>query len=308
MIGPGWLSSNWPHGEYTLDHAGFRSRSMHLSVGSRIVNKSIVLCVFFFTGPTVAQTSQPTPAQLIHKVIENELNSERADTSHWMFRLETENKNGQNEVDEVVETNAGDLTRTIAINGREPNSEQRQRADSQLGRNAEALRKSLKDKSQDITKSQRMLSMLPNAFIFSNGERHGDLVQLLFKPNPTFHPKGHEAEVFHAMQGNVWVNEKQNRLVAISGHLTEPVKFGAGLLGHLDKGGTFDVKQQEVAPGYWELTVLNVRMRGKALFFKTIAVQQNYSRSEFTRVPKDLTIAQAAEILKKQSGGQLSQR
>jgi hypothetical protein len=49
-------------------------------------------------------------------------------------------------------------------------------------------------------------------------------------------------------------------------------------------------------------------MRGKALFFKTIAVHQKYSRSEFKRVPNDLTVAQATENLKKQSAAQVSQR
>lgn len=63
-----------------------------------------------------------------------------------------------------------------------------------------------------------------------------------------------------------------------------------------------EVKQAEVAPGYWELTLLNVQMKGKALFFKTISVQQKYSRSSFKRVPDDLTIAQAAEILRTQVG------
>ena len=101
------------------------------------------------------------------------------------------------------------------------------------------------------------------------------------------------------MEGSLWVDEKQNRLAEISGRLIEKVKFGGGLLGHLDEGGTFDVRQQEVGPGYWELTQLNVQMRGKALFFKTIAVHQMQSRSEFKRVPDNLTIAQAAEMLKK---------
>jgi hypothetical protein len=124
-------------------------------------------------------------------------------------------------------------------------------------------------------------------------------VQLTFKPNPKFHPATHEEQVFHAMEGSLWVDEKQNRLAEISGRLIEKVKFGGGLLGHLDEGGTFDVRQQEVGPGYWELTQLNVQMRGKALFFKTIAVHQMQSRSEFKRVPDNLTIAQAAEMLKK---------
>jgi hypothetical protein len=42
-------------------------------------------------------------------------------------------------------------------------------------------------------------------------------------------------------------------------------------------------------------------MRGKALFFKTIGVQQSYTRSEFKKVPDDLTIARAAEMLQKQT-------
>jgi hypothetical protein len=40
-------------------------------------------------------------------------------------------------------------------------------------------------------------------------------------------------------------------------------------------------------------------MKGKALFFKTIAVQQNYRRSNFKQVTGDLTIAQGVEMLEK---------
>jgi hypothetical protein len=35
---------------------------------------------------------------------------------------------------------------------------------------------------------------------------------------------------------------------AFDGYLTQAVKFGFGLLGHLDKGGHFEVKQAEVVP------------------------------------------------------------
>lgn len=100
------------------------------------------------------------------------------------------------------------------------------------------------------------------------------------------------------MEGSVWVNSKEARVEEITGHLIHEVKFGGGLLGHLNKGGTFDVKQAEVARGYWEMTLLKVQMKGKALFFKTIGVQQNYSRSDFRQVPDDLTLAQAADILR----------
>lgn len=68
-----------------------------------------------------------------------------------------------------------------------------------------------------------------------------------------------------------------------------------------DKGGAFRVKQAEVAPGHWDITLLHVNMHGRALFFKTISVQQDEMRSNFCRVPDNLTLPQAAEKLEKQS-------
>ena len=48
------------------------------------------------------------------------------------------------------------------------------------------------------------------------------------------------------------------------------------------------------------MTVLDVDMKGKVLLFKTISVQQTENHSDFHRVPDDLTLAQAADILNKQ--------
>ena len=285
----------------SLDGLVLRRYAMNIQSGISGVGTWLALSVLLFPAAMKAQSSEPAPEELIRRVVENELHAERADTSHWMFRLETENKKGQQEVDEVVETNAGDLKRAISINGHSLTAEEQRQYDARFRRNLKALRKKQKDKNEDAAKSREMLRILPEAFLFSDGERRGDLEKLDFKPNPRFHPRNREAEVFHVMEGSVWLDMKQNRLVAISGHLTKRVEFVGGLLGHLDKDGTFDVKQPEVAPGYWELTRLDVNMNGKALFFKTIRVRQKYSRSEFKRVPNDLTVAQATEMLKKQS-------
>ncbi len=259
------------------------------------------LSILVFSTWAIAQSSQDDPEALIRRVVQNELGAERQDHSHWMFRLEEQDKNGQIEVDQVVETKDADVKRPILINGHPLTAEQQQQWERQLDRNRGELTRTVKEKNRDAARSQNMLKLLPDAFLYSYGERRGQLVQLNFKPNPRFHPGSHEAQVFHAMEGYVWVDDKQNRLAEISGHLTERVKFDGGLLGHLDKGGTFDVRQQEVAPGYWELTVLNVQMKGKALFFKTISVHQKYARTDFKHVPDDLTIAKAADMLRQQA-------
>jgi hypothetical protein len=102
------------------------------------------------------------------------------------------------------------------------------------------------------------------------------------------------------MQGEMSVNINQDRLIEINGQLMNDVKFGAGLLGYLDRGGWFDVQQAEIVPGHWEMTRLNIEMKGRFLLFKTIKLQQREYRSEFQRVPDDLTPAQAADLLRRQ--------
>jgi len=257
--------------------------------------------------PSRAQNPNSPANELVRDVIANELKLEKADHSHWMLRLDTKKPNAAEEVDEVVETRDGELHRPILINGHKLSEEQQRKAGGHiqyLAKHPDALRKSQHDKNEDENRSQQMLKLLPQAFLFQYGERRGDVVELKFKPNPKFRPPNHEAKVFHAMEGSIWVDAKQKRLVGMSGRLTHEVKFGGGLLGHLNPGGRFEVAQQEVAPGYWELTALNVQMKGKALFFKTISVQQKYTRSEFRRVPDTLTVAQAADMLQKQIASQ----
>jgi hypothetical protein len=103
------------------------------------------------------------------------------------------------------------------------------------------------------------------------------------------------------MDGFVILNIKADRLVEISGRLTHGVEFGGGLLGHLDPGGTFDVRREEVAPGYWAITKLKVNMNGKILFFKTIAVQQDEVDSHFRKIPDSTTLVEAEKMAEVQT-------
>ena len=149
----------------------------------------------------------------------------------------------------------------------------------------------------ETLQGRRLFKMLPDAFVFNYAGGDGNLVKLSFRPNPSFHPPSLEARVFHDMEGEMWVDCRQERLAAFDGHLTQTVKFGFGLLGHLDKGGHFEVRQAEVVPGHWDMTTLSLEMTGKALVFATVDVQKKENHRDFHRVSDDLTLTQAAEIL-----------
>jgi hypothetical protein len=274
-----------------------------------VINAGVLAFVlFFFAAVGSAQPSPSNANDLVRQVVNNELQAENQDHSHWLYRLEFERPNGSRETDEVVETDEGSLRRPMLIDGHEPSPQEQQQADQYIRKAAQdptALRKSLKQGVEDEARTQKMLKLLPEAFVFTYVEQQGDLVKLNFAPNPQFHPPSREAEVFHALQGCLWVHRKQNRLAEISGRLVHKVKFGGGLLGHLDEGGSFDVKQAELTLGYWKLSQLNVHMTGRVLFFKTISQQHKEARSNFKRLPDNITVAQAADLLEKRVTSQL---
>jgi hypothetical protein len=258
--------------------------------------------VLFVVGFSIAQTPQVPANDLVRQVINHELQAENQDHIRWMYRMESQKADGSKEVDQVIETNEGNLRRPLLIDGREPTAQEQQQADQynrQLVQDPSALRKAHKQGADDQERTQKMLKALPDAFLFSYAEQQGDLVKLNFVPNPKFNPPSREAEVFHALEGYMWVNCRQARLAEIAGHLTRKVKFGGGLLGHLDSGGSFDVRKSEVAAGCWKLSQLNVHMTGRVLFFRTISEDQKESRSDFKHMPANLTLAQAADLLQK---------
>lgn len=242
------------------------------------------------------------PDQLVHQVIAHELQAEQQDHSEWMFRLQTTKPGEGTRAEQIVETPQGWVRRRLAINGRPLTPQQRAKDDERLHKlitDPGEQQKNLQATRNDVQQAQQLLKMLPDAFLYTYAGRKGAVVQLNFRPNSTFHPQSRKAEVFHDMVGSVWLNVKQQRLAGIQGHLNQEVKFAGGLLGHLDKGGSFDVKQTEFAPGYWDVTYMNIQMNGKALFFKTINVREKDIRSGYKRVSDHLTLAQAANLLKK---------
>ena len=239
------------------------------------------------------------PNDVVRRIIQHEILAEKRDHSHWMY-LQYYSDPDKAETREVVETQWGDLQIVLSRNGHELAGKERLRQIERLKRLAmDSTQQKYAHEAQreDANKAQEMLTILPTAFQFQNKSQQGDNRVFAFAPEPSFKPSSREATVFHHMAGTLILNGEQQRLVSIEGRLISDVKFGGGILGHLEKGGWFSVRQTEVSPGYWELTTLNVEISGKALLFKTINLRQKEQRSMFRRVPDNLTLAQAADML-----------
>ncbi len=264
---------------------------------------SVLLLIFCVPVRSQEATGEAgvSAIELLRKAVDGELQAQANDHSHWMYEVRAE-ESGQQKVKWVVETPVGDVDRLESVDGRKistaQDEEETQRI-SALMHAPEAQKKQRHAQEEDARETEQVFRLIPNAVLARYGVREGDLVEIIFEPNPNFRPCSREGVVFHAMAGRIWINKKENRLAEIEGHLIREVKFGGGLLGYLEQGGEFHVRQIETAPGHWEVSLLRVNMRGKALFFKTISVQQNESRSKFQRVGDNITLTEAAEELQK---------
>lgn len=266
-----------------------------------------VLLALALPDPTPgAQSPSPAvrpsaPNDLVRRVVTHELQADDQDHTHWTYK-DVKNIPAPPQAKTVVETQDGDLACLDEIDNR-PLTPDERRAEVKRIRDfvadASAQRKALKASDADGQKSTELFRMLPDAFLFTVAETHGDTEKLNFVPNPSFRSHSMESYVFHKMDGFIVVNTREMRLVEISGKLTNGVEFAGGLLGHLDPGGTFDVRLIEVAPTVWKVSRMKVNMRGKVLFFKTIGDQEDEARSGFRKVPDGTTLSQAEQMLLK---------
>lgn len=258
------------------------------------------------------QNSKP-PADLnalVRDILQHEVRAQAEDDSLWCYR-KLQDKDGKMQLFASCQTKGAEINRLLAVNGK-PLTAQQSKAEEQriekLLTDGDLLKKRHQQQQDDAMQASSILKSFPDAFVFQLEKNDGERITLKFSPNPDFHPSGFGAQVLHHMKGTLTLDLKQERLVEISGKLESEVKFFGGLLGHLDQGGTFYVKQQEIAPGYWELTTMDVRMDGRALLFKTIAVRTKEIDTDFRRVPPATSIQQVAMLTTETSGQTHSQK
>lgn len=251
-----------------------------------------------------AQPRPPVnPQQLVKEMVWNELKAAKEDQSHWMYQSRDDASDAR-QTREVVESKDGVIYRVIGAWGKPLSNEQQKEEDRRIQRlltNTFEQRRQQVARDQDAKKAKEMLEMLPNAFFYTFNSEDEDTINLSFRPNPDFDPPTRETKVFHSMEGNMLIDRHQKRLKQLSGRLASDVEFGGGFLGRLKKGGTFEVQQTDVGGGHWQPVLTDVHINGRALFFKTIKEQQHEVCSNYKRVPDNLSLAQAAELLTKNS-------
>ncbi len=269
----------------------------------------LVVCLLVGASTiTVAQTppcgSEGDPVGLIRRVSQNELHP-TAPPYPVRFKLRKVDDKGVT-IKEIVETKDGDVARLISRNDK-PLTPQEEKAEldrlNNLLAHPEIQEHRHKREQEDSGRADELIKLLPDAFIYTangcvagpNGPAH----RLAFKPNPDFNPPDHEAEVYHGMVGELWVDAGQERIVKFDAHLIDDVNFGWGILGKLYKGGSLSIEQQDVGHHHWETTLMKLNLTGIALMVKSLSFQTTETQTDFQPVPVNMPYQDAVHMLLK---------
>jgi hypothetical protein len=248
--------------------------------------------------------------QLVRLTVANEISACSKGLTKVMF-LSRKHSSQDFETKLNVETTQATAGLLIEKNNHPISDEEMQEESARLDKlsaNPGELRRKQHQEQEDADHTLRIMKALPDAFLYefdgtepgtsSLGKTGDELVHLKFRPNPAYAPPSRVEQVLAGMQGELLIDKQAHRIARIDAALFKDVTFGWGILGHLDKGGTFLVEQAEVAPDDWELTRTRLNFTGKVMMVKSLVIKSDETDCDFRTVPSNTTFAKGVELLK----------
>ena len=257
-----------------------------------------VSCFAILTFAAGMALPSQTAKDLIGDACYNEL-QKRENKTLWSYVAE---RHSNNHVfrEQVIETVDGPVRHLLAVDGHPPTTAQIKEEDDQhqgLLNNQSGRRALQKQRDDDDKTMEELLRIIPEAFVFEDQGQEGESEKIAFHPNPWFKPKTHEQRILHALDGIVFIDLQDKRIARISGSLRTRVKFGYGLIGHVEQGGTMEITRTHLSPGVWKTTAEKLYIDGRFAILKTINKHQDESRTGFAPVAPDTTFAQALLLI-----------
>ena len=258
--------------------------------------------------PQTSNNYANDPVALVRHASYNELH-QTAPPYPVRYKLRKQDEKGVT-TKEIVPTKDGDVARLIARNDKPLTPEQNQAELDRLSNllaHPEIQEHRHKREQEDSGRADEMIRLLPDAFLYTYLDTatgpNGPAYRLSFKPNPDFHPPDREAEVYHGMEGEVWIDQGQERIVKLDAHLIADVNFGWGILGKLYKGGSLSIEQKDVGHRHWEATLMNLNLTGIALMLKPLSFQTTETSTDFQPVPVNMSYQDAIHLLTSDNNG-----
>jgi len=275
----------------TVNHVRFRTGAL------------VWLLLIASRGAAQTQSRDVAATELVRQTVAHELAATETG-GQYMYRVLKETPQSS-ETCIMVETRDLLISRLILKNGQPLPPAQRQWEEERLHSlptNRARLVKLQTEKHSDEARVHRVMQVLPDAFLYQHAgaekESAGrELALVTFRPNPDFRLRSTELRVLQGMEGAMLIDSVAERFVRVEAKLCRDVDFGWGIFDHISRGGSFWLEQQAVWHDQWAITTLALHYTNRRLLLITSRVDSVTKASDFRRMPEDLTLQQALELL-----------
>jgi len=264
---------------------------------------TIPLACYGQNVPTARNQDGNHDVSLVQQALRAELAAAQ-DPSHPMrYRLRRSSPR-LSTTKELIETREGLVAMLVAVNDKPLNvsdaAKEKARLDGLLA-DPERQRHRKQAEDDDTKRVLKVLRVMPDAFVYQHAgtvvTRSGSAERFLFSPKPGFKAPDMETHVLTAMNGEIWIDSVQVRVVRLQARLEQDVDFGWGVLGRLYKGGWITLDQANVGGGVWRLAKFQMFMTARVLI-RTREVETTEEETQYAPVPATLDYRQAIEMLR----------
>jgi len=240
-----------------------------------------------------------TPQQLLTAVVKNENDAaDRHELWEYLSNERSGRTGGHLWTERVVETVPGRMRRLIAEDGKplSPERDQAERARLEhIKEHPEEFIKKEQGTRAEEKRARAMMEVLPKDFLFENVVLADGVWRMNFRPNPDYKPSGIEERVLHNMAGTLVIDAREERLLHMDFHLVQEVSIGFGLADV--RTGTNFVSDRAMVDGSWHTMHIATEVRAKAVFFKTVDLNVELTRSGFKPLDHEVSVPEAAAML-----------
>ena len=276
------------------------------------------------TGVTVEAPDQPLPdiPGLMHEVEIRQRESEKL-LKNYLYRevATTQESDGQGGLKksetkeyDVFWLNGVQVHKLVKKNGIELTAEEQKKESDRIDKEVAKAkeRRTKADAKGQETDSHGHEEITVSRFLelgsFTNPRRlklaDRNTIAVDYAGDPKAKTRNRSEDVVRDLAGTIWVDEQDQVISRLEGHLLNTFKIGGGLLVNIQKGTNFAMEQKKINDEVWLPTKIDARGAGRAmLFFKfngnIQVVSSDYRRFKATSTILPLSTESSEEDLPK---------
>jgi hypothetical protein len=217
---------------------------------------------------------------------------------HYQYRFEEHTVRGS-ETRDILESRDWTIDHLILKDGRPLTAAEQQREKQRLHylfSNPARFAAFQKEQSTNKEYLRTIIAAFPQAFSCqydktAQGNVSNGLIRVKFHPNPGFISRSWQLRPLQGMEGTLLIDPDNARLVRMETRFFRNVDFGGGILGRIDRGGSFEFEQQPIGDDHRAITTVALHFNKRVLLMKT-RIDSVTKASGFQCIPKDMTLQQ----------------